>query len=376
MTRKVLRAVSDMRVTMACTLLLMVVVLFCTFAQTRVGVYAAVSENIRSFFIWWSPHGTGFRIPVFPGGALIGVVYLANLLASFFVRLPLEPRRSGLWLVHLGIALLVAGEFVAGAFSVEARMALRVGETRAYAEADRRSELAVLDSSDPAFDRVLAFDEALLARGGELRRARWPFSLRVLRWEPNAGLEPFFTGVLSPAVTQGKGRTLAVRPLPRARSDEASDEPAAWVEVLSGGRSLGVWLLSRGLEEQSFSVEGRDYRFLLREKRLALPFSLTLLEFRRETYPGSDIPKSFASSLRLHDPGEGADRDALVSMNNPLRHRGLSFYQASYGEEDRLSVLQVVRNPGRLLPYLACVLAGFGLLLHFGWLLLFPRRAA
>jgi hypothetical protein len=52
-------------------------------------------------------------------------------------------------------------------------------------------------------------------------------------------------------------------------------------------------------------------------------------------------------------------------MNNPLRYAGLTFYQASYGQDDRLSVLQVVRNPGWLLPYIACGLAGLGMLAHF-----------
>ena len=53
-------------------------------------------------------------------------------------------------------------------------------------------------------------------------------------------------------------------------------------------------------------------------------------------------------------------------MNQPLRYEGLTFYQASYGEAGRLSILQVVRNPGWLLPYISCGLAALGLLLHFG----------
>jgi len=53
-------------------------------------------------------------------------------------------------------------------------------------------------------------------------------------------------------------------------------------------------------------------------------------------------------------------------MNHPLRYGGKTFYQASFGKGDALSVLQVVRNPGWLIPYLSCALVALGLALHFG----------
>ena len=43
-------------------------------------------------------------------------------------------------------------------------------------------------------------------------------------------------------------------------------------------------------------------------------------------------------------------------MNQPLRYEGKAFYQASFGKGDTLSILQVVENPGWLLPYVSCVL--------------------
>ena len=56
-------------------------------------------------------------------------------------------------------------------------------------------------------------------------------------------------------------------------------------------------------------------------------------------------------------------------MNQPLRYGGKAFYQASFGKNDTLSVLQVVENPGWLLPYISCVLVGAGLVLHFAFAL-------
>ncbi len=56
----------------------------------------------------------------------------------------------------------------------------------------------------------------------------------------------------------------------------------------------------------------------------------------------------------------------LIYMNQPLRYAGKTFYQASFGKNDTLSILQVVANPGWLLPYISCVLVTLGLLVHFG----------
>jgi ABC-type transport system involved in cytochrome c biogenesis permease subunit len=61
-------------------------------------------------------------------------------------------------------------------------------------------------------------------------------------------------------------------------------------------------------------------------------------------------------------------------MNQPLRYGGETLYQASFANDDRTSILQVVRNPGWRLPYLACGMVGLGLILQFGSHLARSRR--
>jgi hypothetical protein len=103
----------------------------------------------------------------------------------------------------------------------------------------------------------------------------------------------------------------------------------------------------------------------MRPRRQYLPYSITLKQFRHDVYPGTDIPKNFSSLVRLYNPSRGEERDVLIYMNQPLRYEGKAFYQASFGKGDTLSVLQVVENPGWLLPYASCVLVTAGLLVHF-----------
>jgi hypothetical protein len=50
-----------------------------------------------------------------------------------------------------------------------------------------------------------------------------------------------------------------------------------------------------------------------------------------------------------------------------LRYRGDTFYQASYKPDESGTVLQVVKNPSWLIPYISCILVTLGLLLQFGF---------
>ncbi len=55
------------------------------------------------------------------------------------------------------------------------------------------------------------------------------------------------------------------------------------------------------------------------------PYSIKLLAFNHDFYPGTDIPKNFSSRIHLTDPATGEDRDVLIYMNNPLRYHGETY---------------------------------------------------
>ena len=54
-----------------------------------------------------------------------------------------------------------------------------------------------------------------------------------------------------------------------------------------------------------------------------------------------------------------------IYMNHPFRYDGKTYYQASFAENDTVSILQVVHNPGWLMPYISCLIMSLGLLIHF-----------
>jgi hypothetical protein len=168
------------------------------------------------------------------------------------------------------------------------------------------------------------------------------------------------------AATQGIGPVASVQGVPRVTEMDKRDVPSAVVEIVTPQGSLGTWLVSEYVEQpQEFTADHRTYQLALRSRRHYKPYSIQLLKFQHDVYPGTDIPKNFSSRVLLQRPQTGEKREVLIYMNSPLRYAGETYYQASFDPDDHGSVLQVVHNPSWLTPYLSCVLVGLGLVFQF-----------
>ena len=113
-------------------------------------------------------------------------------------------------------------------------------------------------------------------------------------------------------------------------------------------------------------VGDKTYYIQLRFKREYKPYSIQLIKFSYDRYTGTELDRNFSSRVRLIDPANHQDREVLIWMNHPLRYRSETFYQESFNTAETATVLQVVRNPGWVVPYVSCVLVGLGMLIHFG----------
>lgn len=346
--------------------MMMALVVACTLAQVDMGTNGAVNHYMRSFVVWWHPPGLGWLIPVFPGGTTVGLLLAINLITAQLRRLTLSWSKSGLWITHAGLILLVAGEFVSAMYQIDAQMAIEEGQTIAFIERPREFELAVRDTTDAKFDEVYGVPQDLLASQQTIAVTGTPLTIKMHGFMRNADLGNRDKGAPPAIATAGVGPGVAVRERPVITSDEGSNTPVAYVEPVAGQKSFGTWLVSPALgAPQEFIHEGHTYALSLRPRREYLDYSMTLKKFSHDVYAGTDIPKNFSSLVHLENKVTGEHRDALIFMNQPLRYQGKTFYQASFGKNDTLSILQVVQNPGWLLPYISCALVTLGLLIHF-----------
>ena len=360
----------SLRLTVVLLALGIVLVFVATLAQTQLGVWGVHEKFFHTFIVLYNLGGVS--IPVFPGGYFIGGLLFINLVSSHLFRLQLTWRKFGIHLAHLGVILLLVGELLSGLWQEEFSMQIDTGETKNYAESFRNHELAFIDATDPKFDDVVAVPEALLRPGNLDTNGKLPFRVAVRGYWPNADIfgpkQPPGQIPGSTLANKDIGPDVSLTPLVPSTKDDERNLPAASVELVGpDGGTLGTWLLSAMLATpQTFDYAGHTWRMVLRLARDYQPFSLTLLKFSHDLYPGTDTPKNFSSEVRLKSDDGVDDGIKLIYMNNPLRYRGLTFYQASFANNDKTTILQVVRNPSWKLPYFSCLLVALGLVVQFG----------
>ncbi len=103
-------------------------------------------------------------------------------------------------------------------------------------------------------------------------------------------------------------------------------------------------------------------------KEEKLPFSLCLQKFEAKMHDGTDAVADYSSKFTVLD---GSSRiDGEVSMNHIYSHRSYRFYQSSYDEDGKGSVLAINSDPyGIPVTYTGYALLFFSLI----WMLLDPK---
>jgi hypothetical protein len=348
-----------------CLALGMIVIFVGTLDQVNLGIHAAQKKYFESWFVYWTIPGVEFSIPVLPGGFLLSLVLLINLISAHLYRFEISRKKIGIFTIHAGIIIILVGQLVTSIFSVESQMRIDEGSTANFSENIRITELVIVDTSDPKMDKVVAIPESMLSPGSPIEHPSLPFKLVVKRYFPNSDLSGRSDSTAALA-NEGLGTNLEVKPLPITYKETERNLNTTIVEFVSPNGSLGSWLYSTALNvAQPLTFQDKTFQIQLRPKRYYRPYSIELLDFTHEKYAGTEVPKHFSSKVRLKDPSHHENREVLIYMNNPLRHQGETFYQAGFESDDRTTILQVVKNPGWVVPYVSCSLIALGLIWQF-----------
>ena len=127
----------------------------------------------------------------------------------------------------------------------------------------------------------------------------------------------------------------------------------------------GMIHLRIGQPTDSYIMASDDGEGMKEEK---LPFSLCLQDFEAKMHDGTQAVADYSSKFIVMDGNEKSE--GLVSMNNIYSHRSYRFYQSSYDEDGKGSVLAINADPfGIPVTY-----TGYALLfLSLIWMLLDPK---
>ena len=398
--KKTVQFFTSLKLTVTLLAFAIVLVFIGTLAQADEGLYGAQAH----YFKQWIVIGAnifGHKIPLLlPGGYLLGVLLLVNLVCAHIYRFRMTTQKLGIQLAHAGVILLLVGQLSTDMLSREMQMHFNEGDKRDYSESVSEYELIFKSG-----DIETAIPQKLLKVGDELKISSLPFTIRVKTYWKNSDLNfraPMMKSA-PPLVSNGIALNFDFHQQPEVKTTDEKNIPTAVIELIGPNGSYGEWVASdwngeaamaQAVQEsyaqqispqmahqiaselvapQSVEVDGKQYTFVMRPTRTYHHFSLTLLKATHTVYPGTDIPKDFRSRVALDNPATGEKREVEISMNHPLRYAGLTFYQYQMSAGDLVeragqtpsSVLSVVHNPSWLTPYIGCGMVGAGLLIQF-----------
>src|SRR6266850_1250992 len=258
---QLIKLFSSLRLTVVCLCLSVFLVFVGTLAQKDEGLYAAQNRYFRSLFVYWSPPGAAWKIPILPGGYLLGTVLLVNLLAAHATRFKLSWKKAGIFTIHAGLVLLILGQFTTDMVSTESALQMFEGETKNYSEDFHANELVLVDTSSPEKEHVISVPESLLRRKMDIHNPALPVTLRVRQYWRNCEVQDRAPAqAVNAGADHGAFTNSLLLPLPDSAGASQDRRATALVEIISSQGSLGTFLVAtRAEERQTFRFENRDW---------------------------------------------------------------------------------------------------------------------
>lgn len=322
---------------------LMVLLVLGTVSQRELGLYDAQKLYFSSWILWFGP------IPLPGTYATLSVITLC-LLAKFLLYSPWRAHQTGIILSHLGVLVLLIGGLVSALSQQEGYLSLKEGDTRNNVSDYHARVLTIVPGENDFYG--IPFEGL---KNGDTVPAL-PFTLTVDTTCRNCKPVP----VKDARGRHGLAEQITLTNAAPDQSDEANLSGMEFI-VSGAGDEDGTYLV---MEEIPHTPTIKGYKFSLGREQTLLPFSIELKDFKRELHPGTNVARGFSSDVVVHDGG--VEWPYHIRMNEPLRYKGYTFYQASFSirPDGEYSVLSVVRNKGRIFPYIASAILFAGLLLH------------
>jgi cytochrome c biogenesis factor len=172
--KKIVEFFTSLKLTVTLLAFSIVLVFVGTLAQADEGLYGAQAHYFKQWIVVGA-HMFGHKVPlILPGGYLLGVLLLVNLVSTHIYRFEFSFKKTGIQLAHAGIIVLLVGQLSTDLLSRELQMRFTEGETRSYSDSATEYELIFANGNE-----VTAISEKILKPGAELKISSLPFTIRV-----------------------------------------------------------------------------------------------------------------------------------------------------------------------------------------------------
>ena len=146
--------------------------------------------------------------------------------------------------------------------------------------------------------------------------------------------------------------------------DEVTVQDGLFLKISTNNESKIIGLLgAKGVVNDLKTIRVGNLDFLMKYGSLEyeLPFKIKLNDFIAEKYPGTE--KSYSSFMSKVSVLDNNNFDHEIYMNHILNHKGYRFFQASFDQDEKGTILSVNHDfYGTLITYLGYFLLYIGLI--------------
>lgn len=375
--QRFVRFISSFGLAVFVLVLFFILTLLGTLEQVEHGLYETQKRYFDSFFVWYDIGGV--ELPLIPGVRLLMWVLFFNMLSAAILKMKKSWKGAGLLIAHFGILLLLVGGAIGLQFKKYGAMMIWEGDTASEFESYTEWQLDIMPVDEegvakkalviPAgrIDQISA-DQTRVFTSDEL-----PFDMVIHGKERNA--IPVPAGAPMSASVNGMEidgyKLMSMKPAKEAERNL----PGMYVSFPESGKAEEsepeaiLW----GGDVAPYTVEkdGKRWGVKLVKEKWKVPFEIKVRDFHFEYFPGTRKAKVYRADVTKIENGD--ERDVRISMNEPLRHKGYTFFQSSFGpsgaddkgDQRMYTVLAVMKNPADHWPLVSLIVSGVGLMIHF-----------
>lgn len=347
---------------------LLLLTFFGTLEQVEHGLFEVQKKYFESFFLVHYLFGV-IPLPL-PGVYLLLGLLSINIVCGAIIRAPKQLKRPGMQIAHFGIIYLVFAGFVTFHFSTSGHMTLYEGQRSNEFVSYYDWEIVIQEqlSQGPGKKYVIPHEDFADLPPSERRvffQQDLPFDLAIEGFAKNTTPRPAPAAAHDGIGVEG----VVLQQLPLEKEAERNVAGAYAIVMAKDGSTQKNILWGFAQAPWVVDVDGKQYAIDLHHTRTEVPFTIALNKFIRELHPRTGMASNFESKVTKIEGG--LTQEADIKMNEPLRHLGYTFFQASWGPSDAgpneplFSVFSVVRNPADKWPLYACIVISVGLLIHF-----------
>lgn len=355
-------------------LLLMLLTWLGTLEQIDRGLHDTLKKYFSSETLLVIPEIGGRTVPVIlPGVYWVSALLFLNLVLGGIVRIRKGWRTIGVLISHAGILFLLLGAFVTHHRSERGNMAVGEGDSSNVAKSyyDYVIEVAEIRDGKPVAVHVIGSEHLAKLETSQVRKfllPKLPFDLEVTGYREHC--QPAAASQRAPDAGQPVVDGYWLMDMEAEVSAERN-LAGCYAKLLprDGGDRQVFLLPAASFHPFTARIGERVFTIDLHKSLWKMPFTVRLEDFKAEFYPGTRKPANYESLItRIED---GREEKIDIRMNEPMRHKGLTFFQASWGPQGAapgtplFSVFEVVRNPADKWPEWSLYVVAFGLAVHF-----------